>query len=92
MDVKHDYPGRLTAQQWQALPLAKRRALARRAQCDLLGSFRHCRNKRCRRARTCCADPLACVTRLWSRKSKKSKRLRREYARLGMLADVPRGR
>jgi hypothetical protein len=47
---KRNYPGRLTREQWQALPRAKRHDLARRGQCDVLGSFRLCTNKRCRRA------------------------------------------
>ena len=47
---KKSYPGRLTFEQWQAVPFLKRIALVRRAQCDLLGSFRFCADKKCRRA------------------------------------------
>ena len=42
---KRSYPGRRTREQWRALPRKAREDLAKRAQCDLFGSFRHCRNK-----------------------------------------------
>ncbi len=42
---KRNYPGRLTREQWLALPRAKRHDLARRGQCDVLGPFRLCTNK-----------------------------------------------
>jgi hypothetical protein len=62
---KHDYPGRLRGEQWQALPLIERHALVKRAQCDLFGSSRYCSSKSCRRARRCAsADPGACMERL----------------------------
>jgi hypothetical protein len=70
----------------RALPAPKRADLARRAQCDLLGSFRYCTNKRCRRARSCSDDPRACVDRLWTLTPRKSKRLREQIARLDDLS------
>jgi len=82
------YPGGLTLEQWQALPRLKRYELAARAQCELLGSFRLCSNKACRRARSCCGDPDACRQKLWQRVGKKPKRLREEYSRLGALVDA----
>jgi len=56
---------------WLALPKDKRNDLVRRAQCDLLGSFRFCTDKDCRRARWCAgSDPRACKERLWKLKFK----------------------
>jgi hypothetical protein len=86
---KQSYPGRLTREQWQALPRKAREDLAKRAQCDLFGSFRHCRNKRCLRARTCCGDePNACYEKLWRLTKKKSKTLRNAVHRLHHLANA----
>jgi hypothetical protein len=85
---KSDYPGRRTVEEWRALPAQKRRDLARRAQCDLLGSFRQCANKRCRRARSCSGDACTCVDRLWKLTRRKPKTLRNEIARLDALANV----
>jgi hypothetical protein len=83
---KRDYPGRLTLDQWRALPSAKRHDLAMRAQCDVLGSFRYCTNKKCRRARSCSSgDPIACRQRLWNTVKKKPKTLRDICAKLAML-------
>ena len=85
---KRNYPGRMTHDEWRALPYAKRRELTKRAQSDLLGSFRFCTQKPCRRHRTCCGkDPYACAERLWQRTKKKPKTLRNEYARIGALQD-----
>jgi hypothetical protein len=85
----HKYPGRLTAEEWRALPRDKRSELAKRAQCDLLGSFRFCTSKMCRRARSCSGDdPNACVTKLWQRERKKPKTLRNEYARIARLPNA----
>jgi hypothetical protein len=65
------FPGRLTLEQWLALPAPARDRLIGQAQCDLLGSFRCCANKKCRRQRTCCApDPLECRNRIRSRRAK----------------------
>ena len=87
--LKRDYPGRLTREEWRALSHEKRHELARRAQCDLLGSFRFCTNKRCRRARSCAAvDPGACAQRLWQQTAKRSKTVRGEYARLAALPNA----
>ncbi len=61
--LKRNYPGRLTREQWRALPPAERRTAAKRAQCDLLELWRDCANKRCRRARCCVGDPHACERR-----------------------------
>jgi hypothetical protein len=85
---KRIYPGRLTREQWQALPRAKRHDLARRGQCDVLGSFRLCTNKRCRRARTCSGDPIACRQKLWHLQKKKPKTLRRRYDKFAALLDA----
>jgi hypothetical protein len=79
-------PGRLTFEEWQAVPFLKRLALIKRAQCDLLGSFRFCADKRCRRARTCCGDdPDECHERLWRLVKPKPKTLRREYCRIYVM-------
>jgi hypothetical protein len=64
---KRNYPGRLTHEQWLALPHGERRDLTLRAQCDLMGSFRYCTHKICRRARTCSGDAEACRIKLWLR-------------------------
>jgi hypothetical protein len=86
---KRSFPGRLTLEEWLALPFRERAPLVWRAQCDLLGSFRFCGKKQCRRARRCCAaDPRGCQHRLWSRKKPKPKTLRKEYARLDRLMDL----
>ncbi len=83
---KRSFPGRLTLEEWLAVPFRERVRLVFRAQCDLLGSFRFCGNKRCRRTRTCCGDdPLACRQRLWCLKTAKPKTLRQEWARLDGL-------
>ena len=49
------FPGRLTLEEWLARPSRVRNDLVQRAQCDLLGSFRFCTKKPCRRERTCWA-------------------------------------
>jgi hypothetical protein len=86
---KRNYPGRRTLNEWRALPVQNRRDLARRAQCDLLGSWRHCTNKRCRRVRSCSGDdPSDCSWRLWKLTKKRPKTLRKAYARLGNLPDA----
>jgi hypothetical protein len=83
--LKRIYPGRLTLDEWRALPRDKRSELAKRAQCDLLGSFRYCTNKRCLRARTCSGDQNACHDKLWRRTKIRPKPLGREYARLARI-------
>ena len=50
------YPGRLTRQQWLKLSVAQRRLLAACAESDLLGLWRCCRKKPCRRAHACRGD------------------------------------
>jgi hypothetical protein len=83
---KRSFPGRQTLEEWLAAPFHKRIDLVCRAQCDLLGSFRFCAKKPCRRARTCCGeDPQACHQRLWRRRKVKPKTLRAEWARLDDL-------
>jgi hypothetical protein len=83
------FPGRLTLEQWLARPSRMRSDLVRRAQCDLLGSFRFCANKRCLRQRTCRGgDPGACGWRLWCLKKVKPKTLRREWSRLEGLKSL----
>jgi hypothetical protein len=62
---KRDQVSRMRPRDWLALAKNKRKDLAHRAQCDLLGSFRHCTDKRCRRARWCAGgDPWSCKDRL----------------------------
>jgi hypothetical protein len=86
---KQSYPGQRTREQWWALPRKAREDLAKRAQCDLFGSFRHCRNKRCLRARTCCGDdPSVCCEKLWRLTKKKPKTLRNAVSRLHRLPDA----
>jgi hypothetical protein len=86
---QRNFPGRLTLEEWLACPLQARIDLVWRAQCDLLGSFRFCANKRCRRARTCCGnDPEACRQRLWCLKKAKHKTLRQEWSRLERLTSL----
>ena len=83
---KRSFPGRLTLEEWLAIPFRKRIPLVWRAQCDLLGSFRFCAKKRCRRLRTCCGDdPQACRQRLWRLKKVRPKTLRQEWTRLDGL-------
>jgi len=87
--LKRDYPGRLTREQWRALPSQQRDDMAKRAQCDLLGSFRFCTNKMCRRVRSCSGnDPTACAGKLWKRVKKKPKTLRSAYARIAAMPDA----
>jgi hypothetical protein len=86
---KRSFPGRLTLEQWQAVPFRKRIDLIWRAQCDLLGSFRCCVAKRCRRHRTCCCkNPNECSQKLWRLKKVRPKTLRQEWARLGRLKEL----
>jgi hypothetical protein len=83
MPQRQELPGGFTLAQWRALPRLERYDLVRRAQCDLLGSFRFCTNKMCKRVRSCSGrDPDACKDRLWRLTKKKPKTLRDEYARL----------
>lgn len=83
------FPGRLTLEQWLARPLSVRLNLIWRAQSDLMGSFRFCADKSCRRARTCCGDdPAACRQELWFRRKVKPKALRDEWSRLERLKSL----
>jgi|SRR5579883_578990 len=56
MRTKRLYPGRLTREQWLKLPIWRRTQLAARARSDLLGLWRTCSKKPCRRAHGCCGD------------------------------------
>jgi hypothetical protein len=57
-----------------------------RAQAALLGSFRFCANKRCRRHRLCCSDePEVCRKRVWRIKKVVPKTLWNEWARINRL-------
>ncbi len=88
MRQRQQVPGGFTLAQWRALPRLTRYDLARRAQCDLLGSFRFCTNKMCKRARSCSGrEPDACKVRLWRLTKKKPKTLRDGYARLEDMID-----
>jgi hypothetical protein len=83
---RRSFPGRLTLEEWLAIPYRERVDLIWRAQCDLLGSFRFCASKPCRRARTCCGDdPESRRRRLWPREKVRPKTLRDEWSRLDSL-------
>ena len=83
------FPGRLTLEEWLARPMRARTDLIRRAQCDLLGSFRFCTKKPCHRERTCCGgDPEACLQKLWRLKKVKTKTLWNEWSRLEHLRSL----
>ena len=87
---KRSFPGRLTLEEWLAIPFRERIPLVWRAQANLFGSFRFCINKRCRRERMCCSDdPEACRQRLWRLKKVRPKTLRKEWARLDDLSRLP---
>jgi hypothetical protein len=62
LKVPRDYPGRLTRDEYYALPAARRWLHAMRAKSDLLELWRSCRKKPCRRARACRGDER-CYTR-----------------------------
>jgi len=80
---KRDQVTRMKIHDWLALSKDERNDLVRRAQCDLLGSFRHCADKHCRRARWCAsADPRACKDKLWRFQRTKPKTLRKAVAKL----------
>ena len=51
-----DYPGRLTRDEYYALPAARRWLLAMRAKSDLLGLWRTCSKKPCRKHHACHGD------------------------------------
>jgi len=61
---KRTYPGRLTQEEWLKTPVDRRCLLAARAQSDLLGLWRSCDKKPCRRAHTCHGD-ARCKSRPW---------------------------
>ncbi len=64
---KRQHVSRMKLEDLLALAKNARNDLVRRVQCDLLGSFRHCTNKRCRRERWCAgSDPQLCKDRLWT--------------------------
>lgn len=69
MPGRRSFPGKLTLEEWRRAPSATRVLLVRRAQCDLLGSYRFCTVKRCKRARTCISDkPMECWQRVKDRR------------------------
>jgi len=83
------FPGRRTIAEWRALPRQAREDLVKRAQCDLFGSFRHCTNKKCLRARTCRGDdPSGCYGKLWRRTRIQPKTLGDALSRLHRLIDA----
>src|ERR1700722_5829817 len=83
------FPGRLTLEEGLGGPSARPNDFIPGAQCDLLGSFRFCTKKPCRRERTCCGDdPGACGWRLWCLKRVKPKTLREEWSRLERLKSL----
>lgn len=88
--LKQDYPGRLTREEWRALPRDQRLDIAKRAECDILKLWRDCPTKSCRRARRCTgADPLACELKHWPKIPKKVKLATHEARmRYNGLADL----
>jgi hypothetical protein len=81
------FPGRLTLEDWRALPGFARRDMIHRAECELLHCHALCAGKQCRRHRTCCADDaIECERSLWQRALPNPRPLRRELARLYSLA------
>ena len=89
--TNRSFPGRLTLEEWLALPYLDRLDLMRRAQCELFACHRLCASKQCRRHRTCCGDDaLACEQRLWHLTKPKPKTLWRESGRLSDLAKLLR--
>ena len=86
--LKRDYPGRLTFEQWRALPRKQRYAMAKRAQCDLLKLYRFCARKTCRRARSCGGDPVACEQALWRQATTQLRKVRDEYHRIGAMPNA----
>ena len=87
---RHSFPGRRTLEEWLAIPFRARIPLVWRAQADLLGSFRFCTDKRCRRHRRCGSDdPEACRQMLRRFKKPMPKTLWREWARIDRLSHLP---
>ncbi len=87
---KRSFPGRRTLEEWLAIPFRQRIRWVWRAQADLLGSFRSCTDKRCRRHRMCCSDePETCRKRVWRLKKVVPKTLRNEWARIDGLSNLP---
>jgi hypothetical protein len=85
--TSRSFPGRLTFEEWIALPSLGRRDLIDRAACELLACHRLCAGKDCQRHRTCCGDnAAACKARLWRRANWHPMTLRREIGRLNTLA------
>jgi hypothetical protein len=58
------FPRRMTFAQWRRLPYRYRHAYLAQAQCTLLGHWRDCAHRRCRRAHRCLV-PQPCY---WDRK------------------------
>jgi hypothetical protein len=86
---KRSFPGRMTLEEWLTLSYWQRVPPVRRAQADVLGSFRFCANKQCLRARTCRGvKPDDCRQRLRRRRKGMSKVLLKEWTRLDRLADL----
>jgi hypothetical protein len=86
------FPGRLTLEEWIALPGLGRRDLIDRAGCELLACHQLCAGKDCQRHRTCCGDnAAACKERLWRLANWHPMTLRREIGRLGTLAWLGEG-
>jgi hypothetical protein len=87
--TQRSFPGRLTLEDWLALPSLGRRDMVDRAACELLQCHRLCAGKQCRRHRTCCGDDAAaCKEQLWQRTTRRPMTLRRELSRLGYLAGL----
>ncbi len=53
---RRTYPGRLTREEWLKLSMGQRYLLAARADADLLGLWRSCSKKPCRRGHVCRGD------------------------------------
>jgi hypothetical protein len=62
--LRRTYPGRLAREQWLRRTVQERRVLAARADADLLGLWRTCSKKPCRRAHACLGNER-CSIRPW---------------------------
>jgi len=76
---------RYTPAQQQALYDAAL-AATRRLYCDVLGLWRSCKSKACRRHRRCCGEPKACLRRVYSGLPKHQ----RDALRAQVIAGGPR--
>jgi hypothetical protein len=87
------FPGRLTLDEWIALPDLGRREMIHRAVCTLLECERFCTNRMCQRHRSCCGDDAAeCERRLRRLPRPRLMALQAELGRLEDLASLRMGK